>query len=164
MTMLLCGLVMILGGHAVAQSPARLQTLLNDTVAQLQIAYRHNIPEQERRYDALAQVVAAWRAAPRNEINNRLLEDWLRGAIRSSMPGSQAPLPPTPQFDRPSVRVENEPVVQPPATPVEPTVRPSVRDQDSPPPAADVESSDAVLEKSFGDPFGDDPEESGMND
>jgi hypothetical protein len=61
---------------------------LNDTVAQLQLAYRHNLPERQRRYDELAEVVATWREAPRSDANNRLLVDWLRGAIRSSIHNS----------------------------------------------------------------------------
>ena len=50
---------------------------------------------------ARAAAVAAWRAAPRSAANDRLLEDWLRAAIRKSMPGSREPLPDLPKFERP---------------------------------------------------------------
>jgi hypothetical protein len=152
-----CALTFVFANCAAAQTPARLQTLLNDTVAQLQLAYRHNVPEQRRRYDELAQVVAAWREAPRNDANNRLLEDWLRAVIRSSMPGSQESLPPAPQFARPSVLNERAPVVQPDTMPVEPIAQPDVEHSDKPPRTGELESSDAAFNKSIGDPFGDDP-------
>ncbi len=52
-----------------------------------------------RRYMEVSKALAAWREADRTEENNRRLEDWLRGTIRSSMPGSHAQLPPMPTFE-----------------------------------------------------------------
>jgi hypothetical protein len=75
-----------------------LQPLLNDTVAQLKLSYRSDMAEQRRRYEQLATIIAAWRASDRSDTNDRLLEDWLRGAIRSSMPGAHASLPAAPKF------------------------------------------------------------------
>jgi hypothetical protein len=161
--MLICTFILCSGGDAAAQSTSKLQTLLNDTVAQLQLAYRHNLPEQQRRYDELAQIVATWREAPRNDANNRLLEDWLRGAIRSSMPGSQQLLPAAPRFERPSaldmaVPAEQPvfPADQPAATIIESIARPRVEHQFELPAANDQETTDAEWEKSVGDPFADD--------
>jgi hypothetical protein len=76
----------------------KLQSLVNDTAAQVQLAYRQHPDERERRQEQLAAVVAAWRAAPRNEANNVRLATWLRAAILNSMPGSQEPLPAAPSF------------------------------------------------------------------
>jgi hypothetical protein len=75
-----------------------LQVLVNDTAAQIQLAYRQHPDEQATRREQLAAVIAAWRAAPRNEANNQRLANWLRAAIQSSMPGSNDPLPPAPTF------------------------------------------------------------------
>jgi hypothetical protein len=94
-------LLFLVATTAIAQSPSRLQSLVNDTAAQLQIAYRHNAPERRARYEQLSRAVAAWKAAPRSEENDRMLTDWLRTAIRRSMPGSREPLPPSPAFKRP---------------------------------------------------------------
>jgi hypothetical protein len=80
-----------------------LQTLVRATAVQFQIAYRHDAAEQEHRREQLAAAVAAWRVAARGEANDRLLSEWLRAAIRKSMPGSHEPLLPLPKFDRPPV-------------------------------------------------------------
>jgi hypothetical protein len=87
---------------AVAQTPGKLQSLVNDAAAQFKMAYRHNTEEHRARYDQLSKALVAWKAAPRSEENDKLLGDWLRGAIRRSMPGSREPLPPLPEFQRPS--------------------------------------------------------------
>ena len=82
----------------VANSMSRLQPLVNDTVAQLQVAYRHDPAEGQGRYARLAEGIEQWRNAPRNEANDRLLAEWLRAAMRTSMPGSQAAFPAAPRF------------------------------------------------------------------
>lgn len=83
---------------AMAGAAEPLQVLVNATAAQIQLAYRQHPDEQSARREQLAAVLAAWRAAPRNETNNERLANWLRAAIQSSMPGSKEPLPPTPAF------------------------------------------------------------------
>jgi hypothetical protein len=75
-----------------------LQTLVNDTAAQIQIAYRQHPDEREIRREQLAAAIAAWRAAPRSETNNEVLRTWLHAAIGNSMPGSREPLPAIPTF------------------------------------------------------------------
>jgi hypothetical protein len=149
----------MLTSRARAQSTAKLQSLVNDTVAQFQLAYHHNTAEQRRRYDQLSQTVAAWREAARNDANNRLLEDWLRGAIRSSMPGSQAALPPLPRFVQvhvESATVESRPV--PAATPLPAAAGESTEQ----PPTTETQEvasqTEETVDKTTGDPFLDDPE------
>jgi hypothetical protein len=83
---------------ASAATSNRLQSLVNDTAAQIQIAYRQHPDEREIRQEQLAAVITAWRAAARSEANNKLLTTWLHAAIRNSMPGSHDPLPPAPTF------------------------------------------------------------------
>jgi hypothetical protein len=86
---------------AVAQvaAPAdRPPTLVGEATAQFQLAYRLRPAEGQHRYEQLNAVVAAWRAAPRTEANNERLSNWLRAAIRASMPGSRDALPPMPAF------------------------------------------------------------------
>jgi hypothetical protein len=90
---------------AVAQTPSKLQSLVNDTATQFKMAYRHNTEEHRARYDQLSQALAAWKKSPRGEENDKLLADWLRAAIRRSMPGSREALPPLPDFKRPTEEI-----------------------------------------------------------
>jgi hypothetical protein len=78
--------------------PNRLQSYLDDAVAQIELAYRQQPEERDRRQREIAAVIASWRAAPRSEENNERLRAWLRSAIASSMPGSDESLPRAPQF------------------------------------------------------------------
>ena len=91
---------------ASAATSNRLQSLVNDTAAQIQIAYRQHPDEREMRQEQLAAVITAWRAAARSEANNELLTTWLYAAIRNSMPGSRELLPPAPTFAA-NVKVES---------------------------------------------------------
>jgi hypothetical protein len=143
---LIAGIASVLLGAAAsfAQTPAstsRLQSLVNDTAAQLQLVYRHNRAEHQRRREQLVEAIAAWRTAERSSANNERLADWLRDAIRSSMPGSREQLPPLPEFS------------QSPAYPIETRARSprSVRTI----PAMQMPAT-ANSDKSFGDPFRDD--------
>jgi hypothetical protein len=99
---------------AAAPAKDKLQVLVNETAAQLQLTYRQHPAEQARRREQLLAVVAAWRAAPRSEANNERLATWLRAAIVSSMPGSQEPLPPAPSFVA-IVKTEPKPETHPAA-------------------------------------------------
>jgi hypothetical protein len=76
----------------------KLQSLVNETVAQVQLAYRQHPAEQKLRRAQLEATLAAWRSAERSEANNALLATWLHAAMQHSMPGSREPLPPTPTF------------------------------------------------------------------
>jgi hypothetical protein len=82
-------------------SPQRLQPLVNDAVAQLQLSYRYDAAERQQRYETIGRAVAAWNQSRRTPAHNEQLADWLRRAMRASMPGSREPLPPVPEFDRP---------------------------------------------------------------
>jgi hypothetical protein len=81
-----------------ASSSEKLQTLTNETSAQISLAYRQHPSERELRRQQLAEVVKSWRTAEHNEANNDRLANWLRAAMANSMPGSQDPLPPLPAF------------------------------------------------------------------
>jgi hypothetical protein len=83
--------------HA-ATKPERLPELATEALAEFELAYRSYPAEGESRKAQLMAVVAAWRSAPRTEANNERLNNWLRAAIRASMPGSHDPLPPAPSF------------------------------------------------------------------
>ena len=137
-----------------AASPAadKLQVLVNNTAAQLQLAYRQHPDERARRQEQLSAAVAAWRAAPRSEANNERLATWLRAAILSSMPGSQEPLPAVPSFAA-VVKVEPQPEVreapmEPQAVAKEPQVVEKANEKQAP-----VEA----VAKPTDDPFRDDP-------
>ena len=137
---------------AAAPAADKLQVLVNETAAQLQLAYRQHPDERARRREQLAAVVAAWRAAPRSEANNERLATWLRAAILSSMPGSKEPLPAVPSF---AVVVKAEPQPESHEAPVEPQAvakEPQVVEKASEKPAP-VEA----VAKPMDDPFRDDP-------
>jgi hypothetical protein len=105
-------------GHARGQTtntPARLQALVNDAVAQLQLSYRHDPAERQARYEAIGVAIAAWNKSARGPADHQRLADWLRGAMQTSMPGSRESLPPLPEFDRPAPPAQRVPL--PDATP-----------------------------------------------
>jgi hypothetical protein len=131
----------------------RLQTLIGETVAQFQIAYRLHPEEGGLRQQQLNAVVNAWRAAPRSEANNERLITWLRAAIRASMPGSRESLPVSPAFaGAATTTVVKTQSVEKPRTP-EPT--PAV------PAVARVAPTTATPAANHleTDPFRDDPED-----
>lgn len=82
---------------AVAQTE-RQPTLAEQATIQIDLAFRGNSQEGQARREQLEAVVAAWRAAPRTDANNERLNNWLRAAIRASMPGSHNELPAAPTF------------------------------------------------------------------
>jgi hypothetical protein len=78
--------------------PPRLQSLVNDAVAQLQLSYRHDPAERQARYEEIGRAIDAWKKSARGPIDNERLAEWLRESMRASMPGSRTPLPSLPQF------------------------------------------------------------------
>jgi hypothetical protein len=101
-----------------------MQTLVNETFAQIDLAYRQHPSERELRRQHLAQVIKSWRTAEHSESNNERLTIWLRAAIVSSMPGSQEALPPEPAFTS-GVKIR-EPELAPEAA-VKPAHAPDVK-------------------------------------
>jgi hypothetical protein len=99
---LLCGTAALsIAIPAAAQSNgsvARLQALVNDAAAQFLLAYRHDPAERERRFDELTLAIVRWNQSAHTEADNTALADWLREAMRSSMPGSVEALQPAPKF------------------------------------------------------------------
>jgi hypothetical protein len=90
-------------------TPARLQSLVNDAVVQVQLSYRQDPAERQRRHAELGHAVAAWNKSSRSPADNERLGDWLRRAMRASMPGSHEPLPPLPEFASPAAPAEEIP-------------------------------------------------------
>lgn len=80
------------------QAPDPLRSLASDVWAQFELAYRSQPAEYERHRVQFNAVIEAWRAAPASPETDELLSNWMRAAIRASMPGSRTPLPPAPQF------------------------------------------------------------------
>jgi hypothetical protein len=136
-----------------ATKPERLPDLAAEASTQFELAYRSYPAEGENRQAQLNAVVTAWRSAPRTEANNERLTNWLRAAIRSSMPGSRDPLPPAPSFATSGEADKRTPAKAKPE---------SVRAPE-PTPAAEVttqpkaESPKAGSADSQVDPFRDDP-------
>jgi hypothetical protein len=102
---------------AEAHSTTQLQPLVNDTVAQLEIAYRHDRAELERRYNTVGQAVSAYKKSSRDAANHQRLAEWLRAVMRASMPGAHEALPPIPEFESAPVKAEDlpQPTSHPPA-------------------------------------------------
>jgi hypothetical protein len=144
---------------AAAPAADKLQVLVNDTAAQLQLAYRQRPDERARRQEQLTAVVAAWRAAPRNEANNERLATWLRAAIVSSMPGSQEPLPAVPGFAA-IVKAEPQPEAQKAAAePQAAEKKPQAVEK-----AIEKQSPVEAIAKPADDPFRDDPVSDGKQE
>jgi hypothetical protein len=131
---------------AAAPAADKLQVLVNDTAAQLQLAYRQHPDERARRQEQLTAAIMAWRAAPRSEANNEKLATWLRAAILSSMPGSKESLPAVPSF---AAVAKAEPQPETHEAPVEPQAVEKAIEKTAP--------SEAKA-KPDDDPFRDDPE------
>jgi hypothetical protein len=131
----------------------RVPSLVRETLAQFQIAYRMHPEEGQRRQEQLAAVVNAWRAAPRADANNDRLTNWLRAAIRASMPGSREALPASPTFTAEASK-ETRSVVKP--TALQPTLAEPIVAK--PTPAAEP-SPLPSKHTSEADPFRDDPED-----
>lgn len=154
-----------------APLPGRLQTLVNDANAQFKLAYRKQPAEAQAREEKLNAAVSAWQATAKDATNNELLEQWLRSAIRSSMPGSRAALPAMPQFApraaapktirqqvlKPAEVRAPEPARARGAAP-EPTpaIEPAADSVEEPAAAPAVEAESTEGFKSTGDPFLDD--------
>ncbi len=99
--LLLAVFLMFIGASSTIAAPPsaeHLQVLVNETSAQIQLAYRLHPTEGQQRQEQLNAAVAAWRAAPHTDANNEQLTTWLHSAIRASMPGSRAKLQPIPAF------------------------------------------------------------------
>lgn len=92
--------VLLLTRFATAAEPGPdpFLTLASDVWAQFELAYRSKPAEYEHRQAQFNAVIEAWRAAPASAETDKLLADWMRAAIRASMPGSRTPLPPAPRF------------------------------------------------------------------
>jgi hypothetical protein len=91
--------VMVPSSAARAAKPTdALQSLLLETAAQIDLAYRQYPAERDLRHRRLAEVLNLWRAAERTETNNERLASWLSKVISSSMPGSDDQLPAAPHF------------------------------------------------------------------
>ncbi|HEY4232767.1 MAG TPA: hypothetical protein VGM76_05060 [Lacipirellulaceae bacterium] len=80
------------------RSAADPQSLAADLKAELQLAYRDNVPEITQRSEQLRRALDTWNASPKSAANRDQMNAWLRDSIRLSMPGSDLPLPPAPTF------------------------------------------------------------------
>jgi hypothetical protein len=78
------------------KSEADLRRLTADLAAQLRLVYRDDLPEYARRHAQLRAAILAWNASPQSDADRRQMADWLRNAIRNSMPGAAEPMPSIP--------------------------------------------------------------------
>ena len=78
----------------------RLESLESDLRFQIAMAWRHEGRTREARESQLEEVLDAWRASPQTEEDQRILRNWMRGAILSSLPGESGEFPPAPAFSQ----------------------------------------------------------------
>jgi hypothetical protein len=95
--------IVILAAAVTAQpsrhSPVdRLANLESDLRFQLDLRWRADRSVYAERIAQLDRALAAWRESPRSEGDFRLLADWLRASIVSSLPGESGDLPAPPEF------------------------------------------------------------------
>ncbi|MCG8448887.1 MAG: hypothetical protein MI725_04820 [Pirellulales bacterium] len=76
--------------------------LESDLRFQLEMAFRHDTTERQKRLAQLAQVIAAWEDAPRTATNRQQLVDWLLESTSRSIPGAVEDLAAAPVFDGPN--------------------------------------------------------------
>ncbi|MEM6328979.1 MAG: hypothetical protein AAF790_01895 [Planctomycetota bacterium] len=129
----LCGLAAVCGAQPMVAPPAgetaaapsadypqAVGPLVSDLLLQVDLVYQGQPKEIRRRRDAVQQAMAAWRASRRTAADTVRLSAWLREALRASMPGAEAAMPPAPDFlttrstaaaPRPSVPPQDEAVV-----------------------------------------------------
>ena len=107
LTLVACTLIAaaILGAVVTAQHGHRqplsaLAELESDLRIQLQMAFRHDTAQHQIRQEQLDQVLNSWLQSPRSPADRQLLNQWLHQSIRSSMPGTNHPLPSLPSFSR----------------------------------------------------------------
>ena len=168
-----------LSGAQVAPQADRATVLIKAAEEQFQLAHRMNPGEAQRRQEQLNEVVAAWRSAPRDNVNNKMLTTWLRAAIRSSMPGSHESLPPAPKFAvakheapvtkqekravavaKPVVNESKQATAKPAAHEIKSVAQvPTAIETKTPEPTPALDASDTALDAALLDPFRDDPED-----
>jgi len=159
-------------------SSSRLQPLVNEAVAQLQLSYRHDRAERQQRYEEIGQAIATWNKSARGPAENEQLAEWLRAVMRASMPGSKERLPPQPVFETtartPAVpQLDNEMTKSASPGPVDNSKQESVRNETTAEsldgaahgehisetrPVDDTRSAtQSAADPNNGDPFRDDP-------
>jgi hypothetical protein len=123
----------------------RAPTLAAEATTQFDLAFRANPNEGQARKEQLESVVSTWRAAPRSDSNNERLNNWLRAAIRASMPGSHEELPAAPIFADTNGREKRK------------TAKPTPANMRAPEPTLAVPTAASLKSDSQTDPFRDDP-------
>jgi hypothetical protein len=93
--------IVILGAAVTAQPSRttaieRLQRLESDLRYQLDLESRFDPAKADERRKTLDGVIQAWEQSPRSEGDYKLMVEWLRGAIRASMPGESGQWPAAP--------------------------------------------------------------------
>lgn len=127
----------VLLGAAVTADPVpppsadRIHSLESDLRFQLELAFRSDRPELERRREQLDAALAAWGSSPRGPREEQVIVDWLQDALAKSMSGRSAQFPEAPDFTSPPA----SPSLPLPATKaVTPSRSPTPADS-APPPA-----------------------------
>ena len=72
--------------------------IASDLRFQLEMTFRHDVREREKRLAQFDAVMAAWNVAPQSNADRELLLAWLREAGANSLPGVMRPLPHVPDF------------------------------------------------------------------
>jgi hypothetical protein len=95
--------IAILGAAVTAQpsrttATERLSRLESDLRYQLELESRIDPAKVKQRTKTLDEVMQAWSKSPHSPSDYKLVSEWLRSAIRSSLPGESGAWPATPSF------------------------------------------------------------------
>jgi hypothetical protein len=99
--------------QSAAPSDTDVEQVASDLHFQLEMAFRHDFHEREKRLAQFDAVMAAWNIAPQSRADRELLLSWLREAGTNSLPGVMQPLPPVPKFSQSGlVLTDNTPAIE----------------------------------------------------
>jgi len=129
----LIAVLAVLGGVVAAPAAAQsdrsseLQQLVTDLDYQLKLVAQFDRLASDKRRAQLAAAIERWNDSPRGEADFQVMQQWLKRAIRASMPGLPKDAPHLPEFPQPELSEPElletellEPVAKSPA--VEPDV------------------------------------------
>lgn len=112
----------VLGGMVAAPAAAQsdrsseLQQLVADLDYQLKLVAQFDRHASDKRRAQLAAAIERWNDSPRGEADFQVMQQWLRRAIRASMPGLPKNTPALPRFPEPVVEASVPPTSNPSAS------------------------------------------------
>ena len=79
-------------GTPAVPSRASIDELVSDLRLQIQLAFRRDVEERALRLRETQEAIGLWKQSPRSAADEEVFRNWLRRAIRHSMPGARGGL------------------------------------------------------------------------